>query len=83
MIRGTARPRRQRLFDGVHERDVDNFIVLTGAAHRSVAADLKLDFKDASSVTVGTEFLGTSISSGGDGSDQDALGKVWLKRTHT
>ncbi|WP_353951416.1 alkaline phosphatase D family protein [Knoellia sp. S7-12] len=69
---------RQRLFDGVHERDVDNFIVLTGDAHRSVAADLKLDFKDASSATVGTEFLGTSISSGGDGSDQDALGKVWL-----
>lgn len=27
---------------------------------------------------MGTEFLGTSISSGGDGSDQDALGKVWL-----
>lgn len=55
---------RQRLFDGVHDRGVDNFVVLTGDAHRSVAADLKLDFTDASSATVGTELLGTSISSG-------------------
>lgn len=69
---------RQRLFDGVHERNVENFVVVTGDAHRSVAADLKLDFKDASSATVGTEFLGTSISSGGDGVDNDALGNVWL-----
>ncbi|PRY58211.1 alkaline phosphatase D [Knoellia remsis] len=69
---------RQRLFDGVHERGVENFVVVTGDAHRSVAADLKLDFTDAASATVGTEFLGTSISSGGDGLDQDSLGNVWL-----
>ncbi|WP_432947494.1 alkaline phosphatase D family protein [Kribbella sp. CA-253562] len=69
---------RQRLFDGVVERRVDNFVMITGDAHRSVAADLKLDFTDPSSRTVGTEFLGTSISSGGNGTDMDALGRTWL-----
>lgn len=69
---------RQRLFDGVLDRGVENFLIVTGDAHRSVAADLKQDFSDASSRTVGTEFLGTSISSGGDGADMDALGHTWL-----
>jgi alkaline phosphatase D len=69
---------RQRLFDGVLERGVDNFVMVTGDAHRSTAADLKQDFSDPSSRTVGTEFLGTSISSGGNGRDMDALGVTWL-----
>lgn len=69
---------RQRLFDGVLERDVENFLMITGDAHRSVAADLKQDFGASGSRTVGTEFLGTSISSGGDGMDMDALGHTWL-----
>nr|WP_203417083.1 alkaline phosphatase D family protein [Jiangella ureilytica] len=69
---------RTRLLDGVRERGVDNFVVITGDAHRSVAADLKANFDDPASATVGTEFLATSISSGGDGADQDALGGVWL-----
>jgi alkaline phosphatase D len=69
---------RQRLFDGVVERKVDNFVMITGDAHRSVAADLKLNFSDPASRTVGTEFLGTSISSGGNGVDTDNLGVVWL-----
>ncbi|WP_433162531.1 alkaline phosphatase D family protein [Kribbella sp. CA-247076] len=69
---------RQRLFDGVVQRKVDNFVMITGDAHRSVAADLKLNFADPSSRTVGTEFLGTSISSGGNGADMDALGVTWL-----
>jgi alkaline phosphatase D len=69
---------RQRLFDGVVARRVENFLIVTGDAHRSVAADLKLDFADPNSPTVGTEFLGTSISSGGNGTDMDALGVTWL-----
>ncbi|MEV5764048.1 alkaline phosphatase D family protein [Micromonospora sp. NPDC052213] len=69
---------RQRLFDGVAERNVENFLVVTGDAHRSVAADLKLDFSDPGSRTIGTEFLGTSISSGGNGTDHDSLGVTWL-----
>ncbi|MCT2585506.1 alkaline phosphatase D family protein [Actinophytocola gossypii] len=69
---------RQRLFDGIRSRDVDNFVVITGDAHRSVAADLKADFDDPDSATVGAEFLGTSVSSGGNGQDQDDWGRTWL-----
>jgi alkaline phosphatase D len=69
---------RQRLFDGVVARGVENFVIVTGDAHRSVAADLKLNFADPDSPTVGTEFLGTSISSGGNGTDMDSLGVTWL-----
>ncbi|MEU8082359.1 alkaline phosphatase D family protein [Micromonospora sp. NPDC049101] len=69
---------RQRLFDGLAKRNVENFLVVTGDAHRSVAADLKLNFADPASRTIGTEFLGTSISSGGNGTDTDALGVTWL-----
>ena len=69
---------RQRLFDGLVERRVENFVVVSGDAHRSATSDLKLDFSDQSSRTVGTEFLGTSISSGQDGADQDRLGEIWM-----
>jgi alkaline phosphatase D len=70
---------RQRIFDGVRDQGVENFVILTGDAHRSAAADLKTDFNDPSSATVGTEFLGTSISSGRDGKPMDDLGLVWLQ----
>lgn len=70
---------RQRLLDGVRERGVENFVVVTGDAHRSVGADLKVDFDDTASPTVGVEFLGTSISSGRDGQPMDALGETWLR----
>ncbi len=69
---------RQRLYDGVQQRGVENFVILTGDAHRSAAADLKINFDDQSSATIGTEFLGTSISSGGNGQDMDATGRQWL-----
>jgi alkaline phosphatase D len=69
---------RARLFAGIQERAVDNFVVVTGDAHRSVAADLEVNFDDPESPIVGTEFLGTSISSGGDGQDMDDWGRRWL-----
>ncbi|MPY53673.1 alkaline phosphatase D family protein [Streptomyces acidicola] len=62
---------RQRTFDAVAERGVDNFVVITGDAHCSMVADLKLNFDDQNSPTIGAEFLGTSIASGGDGADMD------------
>lgn len=40
--------------------------------HSNWVADLKADFSNPSSATIGTEFIGTSISSGGDGSDTNA-----------
>lgn len=71
-------PARSQLLDGVHDRGVDNFVVVTGDAHRSVASDLTVDFDDPGAAVVGAEFLGTSISSGGDGQDMDELGRTWL-----
>jgi alkaline phosphatase D len=70
---------RQRLFDGVRDQGIDNLVIVTGDAHRSAAADLKLNFADQSSPTVGVEFLGTSISSGQNGSPMDSLGQIWLR----
>lgn len=48
-------------------------MVLTGDVHRSWVADLKANFDDPGSATIGTEFVGTSISSTGDGSDDQQL----------
>ena len=52
--------------------------MLTGDIHRSFAADLKRNFDDPESPVIGTEFVGTSISSGGDGADMDDLGRTFL-----
>ncbi len=69
---------RQSLYQGIVDRGVDNLVIVTGDAHRNAASDLKLKFYEESSPTIGAEFLGTSISSGGDGSDSDARGRLWL-----
>lgn len=60
---------RSRLLRSVTDARLSNFVVLTGDIHSSWVADLKLDFDQVSSRTVGTELVGTSISSGGDGVD--------------
>ncbi|RKN08414.1 alkaline phosphatase D family protein [Streptomyces radicis] len=69
---------RDRVLGGAHERGVRNLISLGGDLHRSVASDLKLNFDDPGSATVGTEFVGTSISSGMDGMDHDEDGLTLL-----
>jgi len=63
---------RDRLFDFIQKRQPSNPIVLTGDVHANWVADLKADFNNPSSATLGTEFVGTSISSGGNGSDTNA-----------
>lgn len=69
---------RQRFFQGAVDRGVDNLVVITGDAHRNTAADMLLDFRDPASRTIGAEFLGTSVTSGGDGVDLDNSGRVRL-----
>lgn len=66
---------RAKLFDAVHEAGVDNMVVVSGDAHVNMAADLKPRFKDADSPVVGAEFLGTSVSSSGNGTDINATGR--------
>ncbi|MFB3069763.1 MAG: alkaline phosphatase D family protein, partial [Gemmatimonadales bacterium] len=60
---------RNRLLGFLHDRQVPNPVVLTGDIHSNWVNDLKLDFRDMRSPTVASEFVGTSLSSGGDGSD--------------
>jgi alkaline phosphatase D len=60
---------RGRILGFITERRVANPIVISGDVHNNWLADLKADFSDPDSPTVGTEFVGTSITSGGDGAD--------------
>lgn len=59
---------RNRIADFLAGREVSNPVVLTGDIHLNWANDIKAEFGDPSSSTVGTEFVGTSITSGGNGS---------------
>jgi len=63
-------PARDRLLNFVAANQVRNFVVLTGDVHANWVADLKADFTNPASAPLGTEFVGTSITSGGDGVDQ-------------
>lgn len=72
------KPARDRLFDEITRRGVSNPVVLTGDMHRHMAADLKADFDDPDSKTIGVEFVGTSISTKMDGEDLDQGGKNLL-----
>ncbi|HSR41583.1 MAG TPA: alkaline phosphatase D family protein [Longimicrobiales bacterium] len=60
---------RQRLLDALAEERPANPVVLTGDIHSHWAADLKRDFRDPRSETVGVELVGSSITSGGDGAE--------------
>ena len=60
---------RQRLFARLKDTRAPNPVVLSGDVHLHWAADLKEDFANPSSATLGVEFTNTSITSGGDGWD--------------
>jgi alkaline phosphatase D len=58
---------RARVLQHIASRQIRNPMVITGDWHSTFVNDLKLDFTDPKSKTVATEFVGTSISSNGDG----------------
>jgi len=60
---------RQRLYSRLKETRAPNPIVLSGDVHVHYGADLKMDFTDPASETIGSEFTNTSLSAGGDGAD--------------
>ena len=60
---------RQRLYARLKETKAPNPIVLSGDVHVHYGADLKLDFENPRSETVGVEFTNTSVTSGGDGAE--------------
>jgi len=61
---------RDRLLAWIAERQQKNFVVLTGDIHASFVMDVTRDALQPESPTIATEFIGTSISSGRDGSDR-------------
>jgi alkaline phosphatase D len=56
-------PARKRLLGTVAERKLPNVVVLGGDVHSHYVTDLKVDYDDAKSPVIATEFCGTSISS--------------------
>ena len=58
---------RARILQHVADAEVRNPVVITGDWHSTFVNDLKVDFGDENAPTVATEFVGTSISSNGDG----------------
>lgn len=54
---------RNRILRFLNQRQPSNPVVITGDIHSSWVHDLKTDFSNPASRTVGTEFVGTSISS--------------------
>ncbi|WP_436790118.1 alkaline phosphatase D family protein [Yinghuangia sp. YIM S10712] len=69
---------RNQVLAAARDRGVPNLVVITGDRHQNYAANLHLDYADPGSPVVGTEFVGTSITSGGDGYDVDATGQTFL-----
>ena len=65
---------RDKLLDFIDTRKIANPIVITGDVHQNWAANLLRDFRDPASKILGSEFVGTSISTTGDGSDTSERG---------
>ncbi|WP_435878751.1 alkaline phosphatase D family protein [Streptomyces klenkii] len=63
---------RDRVLAGVEQAGVRNLVILTGDDHVHFAYDVKADFDDPGSATLGVELLGTSVSSGFDGEERPA-----------
>jgi alkaline phosphatase D len=62
---------RNRILDFATENGISNLVVLTGDVHSNWANEIKADFNNPDSPNLGVEFVGTSITSGGDGVDMN------------
>ena len=61
---------RQRLLEFLRDRRVPNPVVLTGDIHNNWVNDLRIDDHQPETPVIATEFVGTSLSSSGDGADK-------------
>jgi alkaline phosphatase D len=64
---------RERLLQSVARSAPNRTVVLTGDIHANWVNELRTDFRRAERPSIAAEFVGTSISSGGDGSDTSVL----------
>ena len=58
---------RQRLVQFLADRQIANPVVLTGDIHSNWVNDLRVDDRKPETPVVATEFVGTIVSSGGNG----------------
>ncbi|TQL69107.1 alkaline phosphatase D [Nocardioides albertanoniae] len=70
---------RNRLLEGARTAGVENLVVVTGDRHQNYASNLLADYDDPESAVVGSEFVGTSVTSGGDGADMTTGGEALLR----
>lgn len=61
---------RARLLQHIKDRRIANTVVLTGDEHQNYAGELYLDGRNPEGAPIATEFVSTSITSGGDGQDE-------------
>ena len=61
---------REKLLRGLRDRRIGNAVILTGDEHQNYAGELHLDGRNPGARPIATEFVATSITSGGDGVDQ-------------
>ena len=61
---------RDRLLGEIGKRAPNRTVVITGDIHSNWVNELKSTFSAPNAPTIAAEFVGTSISSGGDGSDR-------------
>jgi alkaline phosphatase D len=74
---------RGRLMQFLQDRQIANPIVLTGDSHANWVNELRLDDREADAPIVATEFMGTSISSAGDGAKKlDDWGAITSQNPH-
>ncbi|GGQ97511.1 alkaline phosphatase D family protein [Streptomyces flaveolus] len=73
------RASRDRVVAGAKAAGVDNWLILTGDVHVAYAFDVKDDFDDPASATLGTEVTCTSVASGRDGVEQPANWDTYMR----
>jgi alkaline phosphatase D len=68
---------RDRMLGEIAKRAPNRTVVITGDIHSSWVNELRSSFTQPGAPVVATEFVGTSITSGGDGSDRNmATGRL-------
>ncbi|MFN3230246.1 MAG: alkaline phosphatase D family protein [Asticcacaulis sp.] len=71
---------RNRLLKALRDQKISNPVFLTGDEHQNFAGELHLDGRKPEKAAIATEFVCTSISSGGDGEEISTGGKMMMAR---
>jgi alkaline phosphatase D len=71
---------RDRLLSALESAKLGNLVVVTGDAHQNWAGELKKNFSDEKSATLGIEFIASSATAAGDGFDTNTNFKTLLQQ---